>query len=176
MNILGTLSAVHAMDKAGTTMQMEPCTTDSGETTKKHGPGKFIFKNGRIYIGEFVEDQIAEHPNFQYDRVNTPDLSGIRTRSPICGGSYIELDIASLLNTVPEDDRSEEQKQVEYGILRNLSMLRKTYKNYSSLGNDNCFDNAFLMTRLQFWRFLKDCRFHHYGLTLCDMDRILAGH
>ncbi|XP_069590333.1 radial spoke head 10 homolog B isoform X1 [Ranitomeya imitator] len=154
---------------------------------KKHGPGKFIFKNGRIYIGEFVEDQIAEHPNFQYDRVNTPDLSGIRTRSPICGesstvicgipslsGSYIELDIASLLNTVPEDDRSEEQKQVEYGILRNLSMLRKTYKNYSSLGNDNCFDNAFLMTRLQFWRFLKDCRFHHYGLTLCDMDRILA--
>ncbi|XP_073399170.1 radial spoke head 10 homolog B isoform X1 [Dendrobates tinctorius] len=154
---------------------------------RKHGPGKFIFKNGRIYIGEFVEDQIAEHPNFQYDRVNTPDLSGIRTRSPICGesstvicgipslsGSYIELDLASLLNTVPEEDRSEEQKQVEYGILRNLSMLRKTYKSYSSLGNDNCFDNAFLMTRLQFWRFLKDCRFHHYGLTLCDMDRILA--
>ncbi|XP_073504104.1 radial spoke head 10 homolog B isoform X2 [Phyllobates terribilis] len=154
---------------------------------KKHGAGKFIFKNGRIYIGEFVEDQIAEHPNFQYDRVNTPDLSGIRTRSPICGesspvvcgipslsGSYIELDIASLLNTVPEDERSEEQKQVEYGVLRNLSMLRKTYKFYSSLGNDNCFDNTFLMTRLQFWRFLKDCRFHHYGLTLCDMDRILA--
>ncbi|KAM4024956.1 radial spoke head 10 homolog B isoform 2-T2 [Anomaloglossus baeobatrachus] len=154
---------------------------------QKHGMGKFIFKNGRIYIGEFVEDQIAEYPNFKYDRVNTPDLSGIRTQSPICGersslicgipslsGSYIELDIASLLNTVPEEDRFEEQKQVEYGVLRNLSMLRKTYKFYSSRGNDHCFDNTFLMTRLQFWRFLKDCRFHHYGLTLCDMDRILA--
>ncbi|XP_056392006.1 radial spoke head 10 homolog B [Hyla sarda] len=159
------------------------------ENNKKHGIGKFIFKNGRIYIGDFVEDQIAEYPNFKYDRVNTPDLSGIRTQSPICGeistlnsgipslaGSYIELDIASLLNTLPENERFEEQKQVEYGILRNLTMLRKTYKSYSSLGNENCCDNAFLMTKLQFWRFLKDCKFHHYGLTLCDMDRILADH
>ncbi|XP_044160428.1 radial spoke head 10 homolog B-like [Bufo gargarizans] len=154
---------------------------------KKHGMGKFIFKNGKIYIGEFVEDQIAEYPNFKYDRVNTPDLSGIRTQSPICGessmlnsgiptlsGSYIELDIASLLNSLPEDERYEEQKQVEYGILRNLTMLRKTYRFYSSLGNDNCCDNAFLMTKLQFWRFLKDCKFHHCDLTLCEMDRILA--
>ncbi|KAG8558042.1 hypothetical protein GDO81_016833 [Engystomops pustulosus] len=157
------------------------------KNNKKHGTGKFIFKNGRIYIGEFVEDQIAEYPNFKYDRVNTPDLSGIRTQSPICGerstpnsgipsllGSYIELDIASLLNTFPEDERYEEQKQVEYGILRNLTTLRKAYKLYSSLGNENCFDNAFLMTKLQFWRFLKDCKFHHHDLTLCDMDRLLA--
>ncbi|XP_075686366.1 radial spoke head 10 homolog B [Rhinoderma darwinii] len=158
------------------------------KNNKKHGPGKFIFKNGKIYIGEFLEDQIAEYPNFKYDRVNTPDLSGIRTRSPICGGessalnsgipslsgSYIELDIAPLLNTVPEDERYEEQKQVEYGVLRNLTLLRKTYKFYSSLGNENCFDNTFLMTKLQFWRFLKDCNFHHYDLTLCEMDRILA--
>ncbi|KAM3917863.1 radial spoke head 10 homolog B [Leptodactylus fuscus] len=157
------------------------------KNNKKHGMGKFIFKNGRIYIGEFVEDQIAEYPNFKYDRVNTPDLSGIRTHSPVCGersslisgipslsGSYIELDIASLLNTYPEEEQYEEKKQVEYGVLRNLTMLRKTYKLYSSLGNENCFDNAFLMTKLQFWRFLKDCMFHHYGLTLCDMDRLLA--
>ncbi|XP_069838110.1 radial spoke head 10 homolog B isoform X2 [Dendropsophus ebraccatus] len=159
------------------------------KNNKKHGMGKFIFKNGRTYIGEFVEDQIAEYPNFKYDRVNTPDLSGIRTQSPVCGesstlnsgipslsGSYIELDIASLLNPLPENEQCEEQKQVEYGVLRNITTLRKTYKCYSSLGNENCFDNAFLMTRLQFWRFLKDCKFHHYGLTLCDMDRILADH
>ncbi|CAI9535512.1 unnamed protein product, partial [Staurois parvus] len=30
------------------------------------------------------------------------------------------------------------------------------------------------MTKLQFWRFLKDCKFHHYDLTLCEMDRMLG--
>ncbi|XP_075035766.1 radial spoke head 10 homolog B isoform X2 [Mixophyes fleayi] len=160
------------------------------KNNKKHGMGKFIFKNGKIYIGEFVEDQIAEYPDFKYDRVNTPDLSGIRTQSPAWGenlrastfnsgipslsGSYIELDISSLLNMFPENDRLEQLKQVEYCVLRNLTMLRRTYKLYSSLGDENCFDNAFLMTKLQFWRFLKDCKFHHYKLTLSEMDRILT--
>nr|DBA20261.1 TPA: hypothetical protein GDO54_015973 [Pyxicephalus adspersus] len=161
------------------------------KNNKKHGVGKFVFKNGRIYVGEFANDQISEYPNFKYDRVNTPDLSGIRTQSPggpgtinssptnsglpSLAGSYIELDITSLLNTFPENQQSEELKQVEYGILRNLTMLKKTYKFYSSLGNENCFDNAFLMTKLQFWRFLKDCKFHHYDLTLSEIDRILNG-
>ncbi|KAM9305516.1 radial spoke head 10 homolog B [Gastrophryne carolinensis] len=160
------------------------------QKNKKHGMGKFVFKNGRIYVGEFANDQIAECPNFKYDRVNTPDLTGIRTQSPggagtlntsptntgipSLSGSYIELEIASLLNNYPENNRLEEQKQVEYGILRNLTMLRKTYKYYSSLGNENCFDNAFLMTKLQFWRFLKDCKMHHYSLTLSEMDRIVT--
>ncbi|KAM8961004.1 radial spoke head 10 homolog B isoform 2-T2 [Pelodytes ibericus] len=159
------------------------------KNNKKHGMGKFIFKNGKIYVGEFVEDQIAEFPNFKYDRVNTPDLSGIRTQSPInaeklcsprsrsgipsLSGSYIELDISSLLNTFPENKQLEELKQVEYAILRNLSELRKIYRCYSSLGCESSVDNAFLMTKLQFWRFLKDCRFHHYNLTLSEMDRIL---
>ncbi|CAI9535513.1 unnamed protein product, partial [Staurois parvus] len=120
------------------------------QNNNKHGMGKFVFKNGRIYVGEFVNDQISEYPNFKYDRVNTPDLSGIRTQSPggagtlntfptnsgipSLAGSYIELDITSLLNTFPENERLEELKQVEYGILRNLTVLKKTYKYYSSLG------------------------------------------
>ncbi|XP_063284939.1 radial spoke head 10 homolog B [Pelobates fuscus] len=156
---------------------------------KKHGMGKFVFKNGKIYVGEFVADQIAEFPNFKYDRVNTPDLSGIRTRSPLgeeklsvsrfnsgipsLAGSYIELDISSLLDKFPESEQLEELKQVEYAVLRNLTELRKIYKLYSSLGSANSFDNAFVMTRMQFWRFLKDCRFHHYNLTLIEMNRFL---
>uniref|UniRef100_A0A8C5PUZ8 Uncharacterized protein n=1 Tax=Leptobrachium leishanense TaxID=445787 RepID=A0A8C5PUZ8_9ANUR len=160
------------------------------KNNKKHGMGKFIFKNGKIYVGEFVEDQIAEFPNFKYDRVNTPDLSGIRTRSPrgeeklsisrsspavpSLSGSYIELDISSLLNMFPENEQEEELKQVEYRILRNLTELRKIYKFYSSLGSQNASDNAFVMTKLQFWRFLKDCRFHHHNLTLTEMDRLLV--
>uniref|UniRef100_A0A674JRA3 Radial spoke head 10 homolog B n=1 Tax=Terrapene triunguis TaxID=2587831 RepID=A0A674JRA3_9SAUR len=156
---------------------------------KKHGIvsiDKFVFKNGRIYEGEFINDQIAEYPAFQVDAMNTQDLSGIRTQSPfetiriVDGpgntsvlGSNIELDISSLLNLFPEKDRQEEMKQVEYAVLRHITELRRIYSFYSSLGCDQSLDNTFLMTKLQFWRFLKDCRFHHYNVTLADMDRIL---
>nr|XP_005304751.1 radial spoke head 10 homolog B2 isoform X4 [Chrysemys picta bellii] len=155
---------------------------------KKHSIGRFVFKNGRIYEGEFINDQIAEYPAFQVDAMNMQDLSGIRTQSPfgtetiriVDGpgntsvlGSNIELDISSLLNLFPEKDRQEEMKQVEYAVLRHITELRRIYSFYSSLGCDQSLDNTFLMTKLQFWRFLKDCRFHHYNVTLADMDRIL---
>ncbi|XP_078521278.1 radial spoke head 10 homolog B isoform X2 [Lissotriton helveticus] len=158
---------------------------------KKHGLGKFTFKNGRTYEGEFQNDVIAEFPHFQMDRINTPDLSGIRTQSPVASekipsvfasldkgsilGSNIELDISSLLEVFPEDERPNQLKQVEYAVLRHLSELRRIYNVYSSLGQEISVDNTFLMTRFQFWRFLKDCKFHHYDMTLCDMDRILNG-
>ncbi|XP_051789613.1 radial spoke head 10 homolog B isoform X4 [Erpetoichthys calabaricus] len=50
---------------------------------KKHGQGKFVFKNGRLFEGEFVEDRMVEFPNFSIDGINTPDISGIRTSSPV---------------------------------------------------------------------------------------------
>ncbi|XP_019368423.1 PREDICTED: radial spoke head 10 homolog B2-like [Gavialis gangeticus] len=157
---------------------------------KKHGFGRFVFKNGRIYEGEFINDQIADYPTFQVDAMNTQDLSGIRTQSPIGTetiritdgqgntsvlGSNIELDISSLLDLIPENDRKEEIKQLEYAVLRRISELRRIYSFYSSLGCDQSLDNTFLMTKLQFWRLLKDCQFHHCNITLADMDRILKG-
>jgi len=30
------------------------------------------------------------------------------------------------------------------------------------------------MSRLQFWRFLKDCKVHHRGFTISELDRIIA--
>lgn len=65
--------------------------------------------------------------------------------------------------------------QVEYAVLRNISELRRIYCFYSGLGCDHSLDNTFLMTKLHFWRFLKDCRFHHHNITLADMDRVLSG-
>ncbi|XP_074170034.1 radial spoke head 10 homolog B isoform X6 [Rhinolophus sinicus] len=64
--------------------------------------------------------------------------------------------------------------QAEYAVLRNLTKLRRIYSFYSSLGCDQTLDNTFLMTKLHFWRFLKDCRFHHHKIALADMDRILS--
>lgn len=65
--------------------------------------------------------------------------------------------------------------QVEFAVLRNITELRRIYSFYSSLGCDHSLDNTFLMTKLHFWRFLKDCKFHHHKITLADMDRILSG-
>ena len=53
----------------------------------KHGKGKFIFKNGRVYEGIFEKDHIVEYPNFTMDSVSTPDLTQIRTRTPLPSGN-----------------------------------------------------------------------------------------
>nr|XP_056722593.1 radial spoke head 10 homolog B-like [Euleptes europaea] len=155
---------------------------------KKHGMGKLVFKNGRVYEGEFIDDRIAEFPAFQIDDTNMQNLSNFCTPSPFgtesvkvvngpgrlpVQGSTIEIDISTLLGIFPEKDREEEIKQTEFAVLRHISELRKIYTFYSSLGYDHSLDNTFLMTKLQFWRFLKDCRLHHCNVTLADMDRIL---
>ncbi|XP_067912684.1 radial spoke head 10 homolog B isoform X2 [Heterodontus francisci] len=165
----------------------------SGEwaSNKKHGLGTFTFKNGRTFEGEFFEDRMVEFPNFSIDGTNTPDLSTIRTQSPLetdnikASGSKhaigsvlehnVELDVTSVLEMIPEEDRQNELMQLEYATLRYLTELKKMYTFYSSLGHQQSMDNTFLLSKLQFWRFLKDCKFHHYGLSLANMDRILHG-
>ncbi|XP_035745159.1 LOW QUALITY PROTEIN: radial spoke head 10 homolog B2 [Egretta garzetta] len=157
---------------------------------KKHGKGKFVFKNGHVYEGEFVDDRIVEYPAFQVGAMNAKVRNAICTGSNfgtgnvtvINGtehssvlGSNIELDISLLLDLLPREERHEEVKQVEFAVLRHITELRRVYTFYSGLGCDHSLDNTFLMTKLQFWRFLKDCQFHHSNITLAEMDRILSG-
>ncbi|XP_032459819.1 radial spoke head 10 homolog B2 isoform X2 [Phocoena sinus] len=162
---------------------------------KKHGMGRLTFKNGRVYDGPFSNDHIAEFPNLEGELISyldtTPEsalrnqycrssisaeiirkLDGSESNSML--GSSIELDLSLLLKMYPERDQSEEKKQVEYAVLRNITELRRIYSFYSSLGCDHFLDNTFLMTKLHFWRFLKDCKFHHHKITLADMDRVLS--
>ncbi|XP_032951988.1 radial spoke head 10 homolog B isoform X3 [Rhinolophus ferrumequinum] len=164
-------------------------------SNKKHGMGRLTFKNGRVYDGLFSHDHIVEFPNLEGELVNYPDLpSECAVRSQYQGpstsaevirkldgsesksvlGSSIELDLHLLLSMYPEKDQPEEKRQAEYAVLRNLTELRRIYSFYSSLGCDQSLDNTFLMTKLHFWRFLKDCKFHHHKITLADMDRILS--
>lgn len=59
--------------------------------------------------------------------------------------------------------------------MRHVALLRSVYSLYSSLGHEKSPDNTFLLTYLQFWRFLKDCSVHQYGLTLAQLDHLING-
>ncbi|KAL8580369.1 hypothetical protein ACOMHN_037468 [Nucella lapillus] len=154
----------------------------------KHGKGKFMFKNGRVYEGMFEHDHIVEYPEFNIDGATTPDLEGIRTRTPLPSDNVsvhsnesrntvspnFQLEIENLLTELPEADREEEASQVLYVVTRHISGLRKIYNYYSQLGYEESPDNTFTMTRMQLWRFLKDCCFHHHDVMLTHMDRFIG--
>uniref|UniRef100_A0A8C3CWY7 Uncharacterized protein n=1 Tax=Cairina moschata TaxID=8855 RepID=A0A8C3CWY7_CAIMO len=130
---------------------------------ERHGRGRFIYASGAVYDGEWVCNK--KHETIEI--INNSE-------NPSTLGSDIELDISSLLDLLPGEERQEEMKQVEFAVLRHITELRRIYSFYSSLGCDDAYDNTFLMTRLQFWRFLKDCQLHHSNITLAEMDRMLS--
>uniref|UniRef100_G1PCZ6 Radial spoke head 10 homolog B n=1 Tax=Myotis lucifugus TaxID=59463 RepID=G1PCZ6_MYOLU len=163
-------------------------------SNKKHGMGQLTFKNGRVYTGPFSSDHIAEFLSLDDELVHYQAPSAVSVLGSQCEGSSsaeiirrlngsesksalgssIELDLILLLNMYPKREQPEEKKQVEYAILRNITELRRIYTFYSRLGCEQSPDNTFLMTKLQFWRFLKDCKFHHHKITLADMDRVIS--
>ena len=93
--------------------------------------GKFIFKNGRVYEGVFEKDHILEFPDFQMDGMNTPDMTMIRTRTPLPSESVsmhsndshnthspsFSLDVEHLLSKFPDHDRDFEAAQVGYLVI-----------------------------------------------------------
>uniref|UniRef100_UPI00398EE731 radial spoke head 10 homolog B isoform X4 n=1 Tax=Pristiophorus japonicus TaxID=55135 RepID=UPI00398EE731 len=60
-------------------------------SNKKHGSGTFVFKNGHTFEGEFFEDRMVEFPHFSIDGIKTPDLSTIRTQSPLETGKFTSV-------------------------------------------------------------------------------------
>ncbi len=64
--------------------------------------------------------------------------------------------------------------KVIFVVMRYMSKLRSVYTFYSRLGFEDSPDNTFVMSVMQFWRFLKDCKLHHSGASLCEMDRVLG--
>nr|CAB3265807.1 radial spoke head 10 homolog B-like [Phallusia mammillata] len=157
------------------------------ENSKKHGWGKFIFKNGRVFEGQFENDHMIDYPNLELDASDASDAPGLTLDSVMegkltmsndgCGnvlGPNLTIDIDFILENIPRDQREHELKQVTFLMIRNISLLRRVYSFYSALGHDRSPDNTFVMTRFQFWRFLKDCRLHHYTHSLASLDRSVA--
>ncbi|XP_056359745.1 radial spoke head 10 homolog B [Oenanthe melanoleuca] len=158
---------------------------------KRHGKGIFVFKNGHAFQGEFVNDLPVKHPARQGSPVEDKKLraTGTRKHSGTKSkknttindlgeisllGSDIAFDLSLLLDLLPREDREEELKHVQLAVLKHISKLREAYYFYSSLGCSPSPDGTFILTKLQFWRFLKDCDFH-LSKTLAEIDRLLRG-
>ena len=60
-------------------------------------------------------------------------------------------------------------------IIRYLELFKQIYRFYSQLGMDMSPDNTYILNRMQFWRYLKDCNVHlnEENLTLMEFDRLL---
>lgn len=66
--------------------------------------------------------------------------------------------------------------QAHKTVVRYLDLFKQIYRFYSQLGMDISPDNTYMLNRMQFWRFLKDCKVHinEDDLTLMQFDRLLS--
>ncbi|XP_037320431.2 radial spoke head 10 homolog B isoform X2 [Pungitius pungitius] len=101
----------------------------------------------------------------------TLDLTGDTASSAL---PDVPLDIERLLERIPETERSAELKQVEFAVLRRAAELTSLYSFYSGLGRAPSPDDSLLLSRLQLWRLLKDCKVHHHGISLAQLDRFVG--
>lgn len=86
----------------------------------------------------------------------------------------LTLQLNGILEKFPPDRRKDELNQVTNIVIRNISNLRQLYNYYCTIGHNRVQSTKSELTRLQFWRFILDSHIHHYGLSLPEMDRILA--
>lgn len=157
----------------------------------KHGYGKFTFKNGKSYEGWFEEDKMTNNPSFNRTSKFASDIARVETRIPSAGvtldleslnrleimdNKFEEtfLDLNDLIDDFPFKKQSIERDQAEKTIRRYLENLTNTYRFYSQLGLDSSPDNTYVLSRLQFWRFMKDCEFHADNRSICEFDRLLS--
>ncbi|CAM9317377.1 unnamed protein product [Lampetra fluviatilis] len=154
---------------------------------RKHGSGTFTSKSGQIYEGSFVGDvmvgcsqnTVGENGLSRADaslptKRHLEDKESTAEGGAMLQSSHVDLDLARLLQKFPADKREAEYTQVQLVVLQHMAALRRTYSKYSGLGVTHSPDNTFILSRMQWWRLLKDCRVHVEGPSLAQVDRLLS--
>ena len=136
----------------------------------------------------FENDHIVDFPDLIPSGMTTPDIaeSGlpVRSQTPLQDSSP-DMDTGSIdallsinLKEIAYDEKFDiERQQLELDelvrvVLRYMTPVKQVYKFYSSIGIVDNADNTFVMNRVQFWRFLKDCMLHTVGRTLAEIDQV----
>lgn len=146
-----------------------------------------------MYEGYFEDDKMTNSPTYNRKSILSKEINKIKVRIPSAGTTLnldnirnnqdssrhefsLSLDLSSLSQFFPIEKFEVEIVQAQKTIIRYLDLFKQIYRFYSRLGFDSSPDNTFVLNRMQFWRFLKDCKVHlneHY-LTLMDFDRLLS--
>ncbi|CAF1078293.1 unnamed protein product [Rotaria sp. Silwood1] len=164
---------------------------------QKHGQGKVILRNGTIIEADFLNDRIITPLTSDMTSMLELELPEIISKTPIPSASNtldpMNLTRSESRNTISpnfklqfdgalnhlsnkDDDKKKITDQIFHVLFRHLPQLKSIYRIYARLGVDlqTNIDNTFLMTRIQFWRFILDCNLHGYGLTPMEYDRLIA--
>ncbi|KAM4715130.1 radial spoke head 10 homolog B [Anableps anableps] len=134
--------------------------------------GQVTTKSGRVFKCLFDEDVMIANLNEEITPIPVGILPLSDSDSSILGPD-MAFNIEVLLEKIPKRNREAENKQVESVVLNQQVELRLIYSFYSRLGRFKPPDNIFLLSRLQFWRLLKDCNIHHHGVTLTQIERFI---
>ncbi|XP_073346399.1 radial spoke head 10 homolog B [Pagrus major] len=157
----------------------------SGEwkNNQRHGEGTMrwlilgqqyvgLWQNG-VQVGELVDDQMMTH-NLRGNGAPIPPCGALSlSGSDSSISTDMALSIEYLLDIIPERERGTERTKVEFAVMMHGTELRSIYSFYSRLGRSRSPNNTSLLTRLQFWRLLKDCKIHHQDITLTQIDRFI---
>lgn len=143
-----------------------------------------------LHAGEFCDDHMIDFPELILSGMATPDIArkGIPVTSPaplrvesIMGvptkatDVFLDIDIDELLMDYHYDleSRQDEADNILRLLLRHASHLKQLYKIYSCIGRSMTVDKTTIMSKLQFFRFLKDYGMHRYGSSVIEMERLL---
>ncbi|CAF1308496.1 unnamed protein product [Rotaria sordida] len=164
---------------------------------QKHGKGKVILRNGTVIEADFLNDRIITPLTSDMTSMLEIELPEIVSKTPIPSASNtldpMNLTRSESRNTITpnfklqfdgalhhissrDDEKKKITDQVFHVLFRHLPQLKQIYRIYARLGIDlqTNIDNTFLMTRIQFWRFILDCNLHSYGITPMEYDRLIA--
>lgn len=140
---------------------------------QKDGKGKYVFQNGQVYEGLFTKDRMAAEGK-ELTRPLTPLGNLLGDRGTSCTEQF-NINISPLIP--PSCDAAHELRQLHACFVRHITQLRRAYHKYSSLVEPlrKCKGNMskHVMTRIQLWQLLKDCKLCHIGMSLCDADNII---
>ncbi|XP_014674179.1 PREDICTED: radial spoke head 10 homolog B-like isoform X2 [Priapulus caudatus] len=156
------------------------------QDSMKHGLGKMTFKNGSVHEGQFQRDKILPIPDLGADVRHMP--AAMRAFSPRSlaekhTGKKTEADEDSpvvteetILQAIPQlPNISSQIHKVQISTTRYIGPLRSIYNFYADLGSppsDN--SRTSIMTKMQLWRLLLDCRVHHKHLSLARIDKLIS--
>ncbi|XP_057681848.1 radial spoke head 10 homolog B isoform X1 [Corythoichthys intestinalis] len=133
------------------------------QDNKKHGKGKVTLKDGYEFEGQFLNDKMVS-PIMTANQA--PVLHGMAESL----GPDMTVNIDCALEKIPNRNQAVEHKQVRFLLLRYKTELRSIYRFYCRLGQPQIPGGAFLLSRMQLWRLLKDCYVHHRCASLAQLD------